>query len=334
MKIIESKSKSKWNDFVSQAELGSFLESWEWGEIEQSEGQKIWRLALVNDSNKYVAVCLLIKQNLPLGLSYIYSPMGPVMALSNLQLKAGKVLMKKIFEISEQENAIFLRFEPKVEPHTKIPYGFVLGPQVQPRNTQILNLSLSQEELLKQMHPKTRYNIRLSERKGVKVRISEKSEKDFENFYKLIQATCDREKISAHSKIHYQKILEKFENNSAKLYLAEYNNQVLAVALNVFYGRKVVYCHGGSSSENRNLMAPYALQWYAICDAKNAGMTEYDFGGIAPEDASLNHSWQGITRFKKGFGGKSEHYLGSIDFPYKQGLYKLYLLRRKIKGRM
>lgn len=337
MLIFEPQPKHQkiWDEFVSQSENGSFLQSWSWGELEKKEGKKIWRFAVYSDKTKQKiqAAVLLVKNDLPLGYSFLYSPMGPVMGLDNLHLQIGKELMAKIYLISKAEKAIFLRFEPKTDPSEKIPIGFEKGPAVQPRDTQILDISNIENEILANMHSKTRYNIRLAERKGVSIKISNNNQKDMDDFYKLVEETSARERIIPHGKKHYQNILNVLGSDMARLFFAKYQNQAIAGAIGIYYGSKWVYVHGASSNEFRNLMAPHLMQWEMIKTAKKQNIKYYDFGGIAPDESDENHPWAGITRFKKSFGGKSEHYLGSIDFPYRQGLYNLYLLRRKLKGR-
>lgn len=337
MLIFEAKESHQkiWDEFVSQSKNGSFLQSWNWGQLEKKEGKKIWRFISFKDQDQKNVnmTMLLVKNSLPLGYSFLYSPMGPVMGLDNLHLQIGKELMAKIYAISKEEKAIFLRFEPKTDENEKIPIGFEKGPAIQPRDTQVLDISKSEDEILAQMHSKTRYNIRLAERKGVSIRISQNNQKDIDDFYDLVEETSARERIVPHSKEHYQGILSVLGSDMAKLFIAEYKNQAIASAIGIFYGNRCVYVHGASSSEFRNLMAPHLMQWEMIKTAKSQNYKYYDFGGIAPDKADENHPWAGITRFKKSFGGYSEHYLGSIDFPYRQGLYNLYLLRRKLKGR-
>lgn len=332
MKIvkIDSKNQARWDSFVKNHKQGSFLESFKWGELQKKEGKKIWRFA-IEDKGKYLGAMLLIKQNLPLGFSYLYSPMGPAMSLANLELKIGKDLMAKIYDIAEEEKSIFLRLEPKTNSLSKIPIGFVKSFQVQPNNTQILDLTKSEEEILKEMHYKTRYNIRLADRRGIIVQESDGNNEDLDIFYKLTLETSRRAGISCHPKRHYQEILDVLGSDMARLYLAKYKDKIIAAAIVIYFGNIATYVHGASSDEFRNLQAPHLVQWRAIQYAKSIGCKQYDFGGIAPEDANENHPWAGITKFKKGFGGYSESYMGSIDFPYRQGLYNLYLLRRKLR---
>ena len=337
MEIIDNIDQKTWDNFVKNNKQGSFLQSFKWGELQKKEGKKIWRFAIEN-GDKYLGVCLLIKQSLPLGYSYLYSPMGPVMSLSNLELKIGKDLTAKIYKIAEEEKSIFLRFEPKTNSLSKVPVGFVKSFQVQPNNTQILDLSQSEDDMLKNMHYKTRYNIRLADRQGVIVEESKGNQEDLDAFYKLMLDTSKRAGISCHPKRHYYEILSVLGSDlpdgrkgMVKLYLAKYKGSVVAAAIIIYFGDIATYVHGASSNELRNIQAPYLIQWNAIRHAKSIGCKYYDFGGIAPADASDNHPWAGITKFKKGFGGYSESYMGSIDFPYRQGLYNLYLLQRKLR---
>lgn len=201
---------------------------------------------------------------------------------------------------------------------------------VQPDNTLVLDLTKSEEELLAAMKHKTRYNIRLAERKGVKIRTSN-DPKDMEEFYKLIEITYQRSKIKAHTKNYYQKQFETLNREGlAKLVIAEYKGKTLVANFMIFFGQTATYVHGASSNEYRNVMAPHLAQWVAVKAAKEHGFKIYDFWGIAPDD-DPKHSWAGVTRFKKGFGGREINYPGTFDLTINQGWYNIYKLIRYFK---
>jgi len=245
----------------------------------------------------------------------------------------------------------------------------IKAPQdVQPKNTLILDLDQSEAEVLAQMKAKTRYNIRLAERRGVKTRQSV-SQKDIDAFLKLIAITSQRDHFKAHSAAYYQKMADFFGcQGLLKIFLAEYKDQVLVANLVFFWGKAATYLHGASGNSHRNLMAPHLLQWTQILEAKKQGCGEYDFWGIAGEAKSAKRppaiacasgasgrgkapachrllakptagrqsggaeckvkGWEGITRFKKGFGGKEVSYAGTYDFILNPFWYKIYRLIR------
>jgi len=331
MEIVEIKNKEQWNKFVA-GNGSQFLQSADWGEFQESLGRKVWHLAAV-EREEILASALVVKYNLPFGQSYLYIPRGPVgdfrFQISDLRV-CYKVLIDKIKEIAKEEKAIFVRIEPAIKDISILNQKLEILNQaksVQPKDEWRLNLSLSEEELLKNMHSKTRYNIGLATKHGVAVREGDK-EKDFSKFWQLIKETYDKKDLKTHPESYYQGIL-KLANT--KLYLAEHEGKVLASGLITYFGDTVYYLHGGSSQENKNIMAPYLLFWETIREAKKAGYKYYNFGGVAPEGSSAEHPWLGITRFKRGFGGEEVGYAGTWDWPINKAKYLLYRIFKAIK---
>lgn len=339
MQVSEIKDKKIWNEFIGSQDLSQFLQSWEWGEFQQSLGRKIWRLAVCNNSD-ISAAALVVKRFLPLAKSYLYCPRGPILANDKDVLG---LLMDRIKQIAKKENAIFWRIELTSQSQIlnlkSSIHGFQAVSPVQPKDTLILDLTKSEEELLSEMHQKTRYNIRLAERKGVKIRImnpfgpnsgrgQESRIGDIEEFLKLLHQTTGRDKFRPHPDEYYRKSLKQFSGDFVKLYLAEYQNKVIAANIVIFFGDTATYAHGASSNEYRNVMAPHLLQWRQIQDAKRLGYKYYDFWGIA----SQNQKWSGITRFKKGFAGREINYPGTFDIVFQSFWYKIYRLIKRIKA--
>lgn len=326
IKEIQDQDKEKWNSFAKNY---SFLQSWQWGELQKDLGKKFWRSAVL-DGDEILLLALIYKNDLPFGLNYLYSPRGPL--ISKKDPEVFKLFLEKIKEISEQENSIFFRMDPEWQNEDLLEgFGFKKWiKEVQPKDTLILDLSKDEDALLKEMHQKTRYNIRLAERKGVKVKFSN-SKEDFEKFWKLIKETTERDKFKAHPKEYYWKILQN-GGDKVGLVLAEYENKIIAANLISFFGKTATYMHGASSSEYRNLMAPHLLQWESIKEAKNRGCQNYDFWGVAPTD-DKNHPWAGITRFKKSFSPDSKitSYIGAWDLVFNNFWYFLYKCYQKIK---
>lgn len=197
---------------------------------------------------------------------------------------------------------------------------------VLPSNTIFLNLKKDKEDLLKSMKSKTRYNIRLSQRKGVKV--YDVSTNNLDIWHQLYQETAIRNGINYRDINHFRTILETRAENTASpadvhLFLAEANGDALAALLMVISGGRATYLYGASSAKQRNYMGTYALQWEAMCKAKSEGCSEYDFFGISPT-AEKSHPMYGLYRFKKGFGGKEFHRQGCWDYPLKNSEYELY----------
>jgi len=330
MEIKEAsiEDKKRWNNFVLESPYGSFLQSWEWGDFQESLGNKVFRLQII-DKGQILGTMLLVKHRLPRNFSWLYSPRGPVWGLGNWDLKIGQSLRQYLATIARNEKAIFLKIEPKIEKrishqNLKIPEKFIQSTSVQPENTLILDLEKSSAEILAQMHPKTRYNLKLSERKGVTCRISDNSPYDINAFYEILKETASKNKIKIFPFKHYQKLIKILsKENLVELFIAEYKKKPIAAVIASFFGSEASYLHGASLYNFRRLMAPHQLQWKVILEAKNRSCKKYDLWGIAPENQP-NHKWAGITRFKKGFGGQVVQYLGGLDFVYLPFWYKIY----------
>ncbi|MEW6407668.1 MAG: peptidoglycan bridge formation glycyltransferase FemA/FemB family protein [Patescibacteria group bacterium] len=354
LKVIEIKTQEEKNIFEKflKENQASFLQSLEWGEFQAATGKRVWNLAAVDDE-KFIASAQIIRHKLLFGKCYLYCPRGPVVKIPNSKFQIPnkfqnpnfkiqnifKLLIEYIKTLAQKEKAIFFRVEPEflVQDKEKLEVLKNLGfkksvHELQPKDTLVLDLSKTEEELLKEMHYKTRYNIRLAEKRGVKVRQSVE-QKDLEFFYQLLKKIALRDKFSPHLKEYYQKQIEILgPKNLIKLFLAEYQGEIIAGILVSFYGDRAVYMHGAHNENFKNLMAPHLLQWSAILKAKHRGCKIYDFWGIAPKAAPASHPWQGITRFKRGFGGREINYVGAWDLVFSKFWYWGYNLSHRLRN--
>ena len=183
------------------------------------------------------------------------------------------------------------------------------------------------------MKSKWRYNIGLAKKKGVTVRQAGKEE--LEHFYTLLKETAQRDRIGIRSFNYYQTLFSHCQEYPQKgqevvLYLAEHEGDILAGIVALFRGKEGIYLYGASSDHKRNLMAPYALQWQAMQDAKAKGCEEYDLFGIPPRE-DPDHPMVGLYRFKTGFGGRIIHRPGSWDYAYRPLVKSLFTLAESIK---
>jgi len=286
----------------------SFLQSNEWAEFQKSLSRMVWRVNGIS----------IVKHNLPFKKSYLYSPR---LCFSSFGGQTRfKILLNKIREIAKKENAIFFKAESQkqIDENLLKKFGFRKGQNIQPDKTLILNITRPEKELLKEMHSKTRYNIRLAEKKRVEIRIDNNK---FESFWKLLEQTAKRDRFHAHPKEYYKKMLEI---PGVELFVAGYKNKIIAANIVVFYKKRAIYLHGASDYQYRNLMATYLLQWQQILEAKKRGCTEYDFCCI------VEKKWPGLTRFKKGFNGKEVNYPGAYDLVFQPAWYRAYKIARKI----
>ena len=371
MKLIEL-NKEKLDSFLANQDKSQFLQSFAWGEFQEKTGFEVFRYGVEGDG-ELVAVVSLIKKSLGMRKSYFYAPRGPVFnfqfSISNFQTisndqnskikKYYNFLFDEIGKMAKKESCIFLRFEPQRKSKVaRLPDGqesrkskVIKTIDLQPAKTLMLDLGKSEEELLQDMHQKTRYNIRLAEKKGVEVvEVDYPPRPDghpsregnlFEEFWKLMSQTGGRDGFRLHSKNYYKKMLDeskvyKVESRksevdlSIKLFLAKYQGEVIAGNIISFFGDTVTYMHGASSNEYRNVMAPYILQWEVIKAAKEKGYKYYDFFGIDKD------KWPGVTRFKEGFCVKNLEkcqvtYPGTFDLVFSKVWYNAYNILRRIR---
>lgn len=293
-------------------------------------GVPYWRL--VQDGNNGVTgAALVVKRQLPWGKSWLYVPRGPVVAAG-----LHSFLWQQIIELAKKENTVFIRVEPALPPGSD--WRKAVN-DVQPRHTSILGLTKTEDESLAAMHQKTRYNIRLAQKRGVTIRFST-NEADIEHFLRLSSDVHERSAFHYHPDSYYRAMRDVLSPaGNFKVAVAEHEGDVLAVHLLIAFGDTVTYTHGASSSAKRDLMAPHLLQWESIKWAKAAGYTNYDFFGIAPAFAEATagkagspHPWAGITRFKEGFGGERVSYVGAYDYILDPIWYWTYSTSRRARS--
>jgi lipid II:glycine glycyltransferase (peptidoglycan interpeptide bridge formation enzyme) len=212
-----------------------------------------------------------------------------------------------------------------------VPKNFSVGTTLQPRVTQVLDLQPDLESVLAAMHQKTRYNIRLAEKKGVTVRWSTDDD-DLDIFLQLITSTYTRQGIRLHPTAYYRAMWQHLKKvEMVELGIAEIAGRPLAANMVIWHDQTATYLHGGSSDQEKHLMAPYLLQWSTMQRAFTRGVTMYDFWGIAPND-NPTHQWAGVTRFKKGFGGRVVTFPPALNAILQPAWYQAYRLAKRMRG--
>lgn len=299
------------------------LQSIEWLHLQEATGKRVVPFG----EGDFAANGIV--HSLPLVGSYLYVPRGPIhndfqFSNTDFQTRIGQLI-----EEAKHRKCRWIRVEPQSEEMLKaikraVSYKVVHAPHdVQPREIFKIALSQSEEELLASMKSKTRYNIRLAEKRGVRV-FETRAVEHQKAFLDLITATSDRKGIVAHPRGYYEKFFAVLPATLCRLFVAEYQGIIIAANLVAFYGDTVTYLHGGTADIHRDVMAPYLLQWEQIRSAKREGFSYYDFGGIRTGDTT--HSWSGITKFKLGFSPdtKPVHYPGTFDIILDSHWYLLY----------
>ncbi|GIV63801.1 MAG: peptidoglycan bridge formation glycyltransferase FemA/FemB family protein [Chloroflexota bacterium] len=324
----------QWSNWLERFPTAHLLQTAEWGEFKAAFGWQPLRLA---DES---AAAQVLFRRLPLGLTIAYLPKGP--------LGSDWVnLLRELDEHCRQRRAVFLKVEPDCwedDPeYSRLRdsfTGWVASRPVQPRRTVEISLTGSEEDWLSRMKQKTRYNIRLAQRKEVVVERSS----DVDLFYRMMITTGKRDGFGVHSLAYYQRVYDLFApNGMCVLLVAKYQQVPLAGLMAFAFGQRAWYFYGASSNEERHRMPTYLLQWEAMRWAASRGCTVYDLWGIPDEDEEVLETqfsaredglW-GVYRFKRGFGGKVRRSAGAWDRVYQPLLYTVYqqfVARRKIEG--
>lgn len=311
--MLSNLTQEAWDAKVIDLGGGSILQSYAWGEFQKSLGHKIYRYSSENYAN------LIVETPLPLVKKYLYCPRGP---LGNVEEG-----LSDLKQFEKDKDYIFARLEPQVA--LDLPHA---AKEVQPQTNWMLNLEKTEQELLIGMKPKTRYNINLAQRKGVKVHEAAKA--DLIRLWQMMLETAARNKFQLYPQDYYWQMYENLAPNFLKILIAEYQGKPLTGMILTFFSDTATYLHGGSSIALKEAMAPYLLHWEAIRLAKSQGFKFYDFGGIASGN-DPKASWAGISRFKKGFGGFEVIFPGTYDFIFSPIWYNVYkqarLVRRLIR---
>ncbi len=334
MELREIDDQKTWDAFIVQQPWTQFLQSWGWGAFQQTQGREVKRFFLC-DPDPVMAVQF-IRYTRRLGIGYWFAPRGPVF-LETVKPRARELMDFLSATITCRHllygKTLFIRCEPSLiarEGEAALPLAFRRAHSMNPAVTIRMDLRQDEATLLANMHPKTRYNLRVAERHGVSVR--EGGNDDIETFLRLTQETAVRDRIQTHSLSYLRATYEELSKRGmARLRLAEYGGNVLAINMEITCGDTVTYLHGASSAISRQVMAPTFLQWEAIKVAKGEGYVWYDFAGCNPSRISSYYykpSWEGITRFKQGFGGTLVELPGTWDLPVHPFVYKLFFPER------
>jgi lipid II:glycine glycyltransferase (peptidoglycan interpeptide bridge formation enzyme) len=301
---------------------GVFLQSLEWAEIQRSGGHQIL-LKKIENNEKIIGFFIVIEKVFFKKIKYWYIPRGPIIFQNSNW--SWNDFFYSLGEVARQNNIIFIRFEPIKSDFSDFiktnPRCIARTKDVQPSHTTFLDLSFNSDILIRDMAQKTRYNIRLAEKKGVQV--IRAGIENFDDFWRLMSLTSKRDQFSIHSKEYYYNLI-KNGNEFIRLYLAKLDDRVLAVGLFSFFSDTVSYLHGASDNSMRNVMAPYLLQWEVMKKAQKQGYKYYDFYGVDDK------KWPGVSRFKRGFAGNDFSFLGTYDYIVNKKEYKLYKLIRNI----
>ncbi len=314
-------------EFVAQHPHGSIEQTWEWGALQSSiPGRDSFFVMAVKSDTRILGSMMLIRQTMGYGKTWLWCPGGPLLPEKEGN-EAWELLLDAVKEVAGTYGDVFLRMEPFSPVDSGPELGAPSKESYLPRHTLTLDLTLSTDELLAQMAQKGRYNIKQAHKAGVYVRLGDAME--MEDFYEILKETAARDGFSLHSKEFYDAFLDSLGAN-ARFYLAYHEQDLLGGILATHFGDTATYYFGASSNVVREKMAPYALQWFAIQEAKNLGLKRYDFLGIAPEDEE-GHPLKGVTQFKTRFGGNRVAYQSAQVVVFRPTWHRIYRLVKTLR---
>jgi lipid II:glycine glycyltransferase (peptidoglycan interpeptide bridge formation enzyme) len=342
--VREIRNASEWNAALEKIPNAHILQTWEWGALKEKYGWTASRIIFA-DNNSPVAAAQILRRSVPrTPFSVLYVPKGPALDYNNVPL-FNRVLTE-LEHYARRVRAIFIKVDPDVL--SESPAAFLLpkrrwrlsGEQIQYHNTVTLDLTHAEDELLAAMKPKWRYNIRLAQKKGVRVECG--TEDDLALFYEMYAETSARDGFLIRQFPYYRDVWSTLMRAGlAQIFLAQVSRPstssslradsaqdetIAGLILFVFAGR-AWYFYGASRNSHRELMPNHLLQWEAIRWAQQQGCREYDFWG-APDQLDESEPMFGVYKFKMGFGGKFVERIPAHDFVVNPTLYWLYAVAR------
>ena len=321
-------SSIEWDSALSQLPHPHLLQCWAWGEFKAKYGWSARRI-IWKKNDQPVAAAQILKRSVG-PLSILYVPRGPILDWNDTEI-VGTVL-SDLQSIAQTDRAIFIKIDPELDQWSVISnqssvsnkQWFLSESQVQFKNTVWLDLTPSEDEIITSFKQKTRYNIRLAERKGVTVQIPAAEDAPFELLYKMYAETSLRDGFVIRHENYYREAWGSFIRlGQAQPFIASVGGDPVAAIIVFRFANRALYMYGMSRALHREKMPNHLLQWRAMQWAKAQGCALYDFWG-APDVLDESDRLYGVWKFKEGFSDQRVHSLGAIDYAPTPMLYSLY----------
>ncbi len=303
------------------------LQSFAWGNFRAQTGMAVERIGIF-DNGKLQSGYQVTFHDVP-HTSYTigYVPRGSM---------PDEVMLRSLEDLGRRHNALFIKLEPNISAPMDTPsahdevrkfltsHGCVEGKSLFTPYTFILSLTPSEDELLANMHQKTRYNINVAKKKGVKV-IEESTDEALEEYIKLLEETTKRQQFYAHSSDYFRKMWKEMHGAGiAHIFKAIFEGKTLGIWIVFSFNNVLYYPYGASSRENREVMANNLLAWEVIRFGKASGATSFDMWGSLGQDPNPKDPWYGFHKFKEGYGGKLTHFVGTFDYVLNPTMYSIF----------
>lgn len=311
MDLRRIEDKKDYNSVVTHV-----IQSWEWGEFRQKLGLPLLRYGIYK-KNKLTRAFQLTLHKIPFTNQFVgYLPKGPL---------PDKELSEALEIIGKEQNCAFIKLEPDVISSGK-PYSVypTFLPSPKPLFTKynfLIDLTPSEEELFSALHSKTRYNVRLAQKKGVVVE-ERTDDKAFKIYLKLYFETTRRQDYFGHNEAYHRQVWETLKKEGlARLLIATYKGTPLTAWMLLTFKDTLYYPYGGSSLKHKEVMANNLVAWEAIKIGKKLGLKRFDMWGALGPQPDKSDPWYGFHRFKEGYGGKLVEYIGTFDLVFNSSLY-------------
>lgn len=335
-----------WNLKIAELPNPHLLQTWEWGQVKSHFGWSPLPYIWEDEAGKMQAAALVLMRGVAIpGLAarfrVLYVPKGPLLDWGDALLR--ERVLADLQKIARQQHAIFIKIDPDVRLGSGLPADSLIvddpvgqmvvsdlgklgwrfsSEQIQFRNTVIIDLKPELDPLLANMKQKTRYNIRLAERKGVSVRLGAAA--DIDDLFLMYAETAQRDGFVIRDQAYYRTLWSVFiQAGLAEALIAEVEGEPCAAIIVFRFGRRAWYMTGMSRLLHREKMPSYLLQWRAIQRLRSVGVQSYDLWG-APEVFDESDPLWGVYRFKEGFAGVVERHIGAWDLPVQPMLYRFY----------
>ncbi|GBR73019.1 putative methicillin resistance protein [Candidatus Termititenax aidoneus] len=314
LRKINENETARYNAFVAQAAQGHFMQTTYWRDLKCAFGwQDAGQYILEKDGQIIAGFSLLLRAKF--GLKILYAPRGALWDIADEAVTAETLNFLK--DLAKKQRAFFIRISPDYletdttarQILTKHNFHFSRK-QLQTKATMLVNLQCSEDELLASFHEKTRYNIRLAERKGVTVGELQ-NEAELQDFYRIMEQMAARQDYNLQSYDYYKYIWQRLP--IAKIYLAKYDRKIIGGVVVFSFKDTAYYMYGGFDSEYRKVMGNYLIHREIMRQGQAAGLKYYDLQGV-PLSKDENHPMHGFYRFKKGFNGQEVEFIGEYDF--------------------
>ena len=343
-----------WNELIASLPRAHLLQTWEWAQVKVKFGWQAMPFVWQETTGKPVAAAMLLKRSLPVSgfakkMCVLYIPKGPLLEWEDAALR--QRVLDDLQSFARHQGAIFIKMDPDVVLGTGIPGAetavesgsgqavqseleerrwIFSQDQIQFRNTVLVDLVPSEDELLKRMKQKTRYNLRLAQKKGVTVRLGRLD--DLPLLYHMYAETSVRDGFLIREEGYYQAVWRTFMNtppSSSPLQpfteplIAEVDGEPVGAVSLFYFAGQAIYLFGMSRETHREKMPNYLLQWEAMRRAKELGCQVYNLWG-APDEFNESDGLWGVFRFKEGLGGSVSRTMGAWDFTPSPLLYRMY----------